>query len=169
MSRLMPPGLHAATRAAGSSAGLVLLALWLTLGLGTPPAWARGTDCAFRTGGTLVLAFGVLDPSAARQVQQRATASRGEDLDVGDCAPGALMRIRVEGGQHDAGGQLRMRHTLRPDAFLPYTVQVSPTAQRGPGNRVYLDLDLAGRLNPADVAQARGGSYSDTLRISVSP
>lgn len=155
MSRLMPPG-------------LALLALCLAFALGTP-AWARGSDCAFRTGGALVLAFGVLDPSAAGQARQRAAASRAEDFEVGDCAPGITMRIRVEGGQHDAGGQLRMRHTLRQDAFLTYTVQVTPTAQRGPGNQLYLDLDLAGRLDPADIAQARGGTYSDTLRISVNP
>jgi hypothetical protein len=133
------------------------------------PVWARGNDCVFRTGTALVLGFGVLDPSAARRVQQQATAARGEDLQAGDCAPGVQMRIQIEGGQHDAGGQLRMRHATRPDTFLRYTVQVTPVLQRGPGNQRYVGFELLGQLEAADIAVARGGTYQDTLRISVLP
>lgn len=142
------------------------LLLWSSL---HATAWARGNDCAFRTGSAIVLSFGVLDPSAARAVQQRATAARREDLEAGDCAPGVPMRIQVEGGLHDAGSQLRMRHSTRPDAFLRYAVQVDPAAQRGPGNQRYVALELAGRIEAADLANARGGTYQDTLRISVFP
>jgi len=146
-------------------AGVGLL-LWIGL---HAPAGARGNDCSFRTGSAIVLGFGVLDPSAARVVQQRATAARREDLEAGDCAPGVPMRIQIEGGLHDAGGQLRMRHSTRPDAFLRYAVQVDPATQRGPGNQRYLALELAGRIEAADIATARGGTYHDTLRISVFP
>lgn len=144
------------------------LSLLLWAGLGST-AWALGSDCAFRTGGGLVMGFGILDPSAAHGVQQRATAPRRDDLEAGDCAPGFRMRIQVEGGQHDFGGQLRMKHITRPDAFLRYSVQVEPSTQQGPGNRRYVGFDLLGRLEATDIATARGGVYRDTLRISVFP
>ncbi|MEY4713068.1 MAG: hypothetical protein RIS88_2518 [Pseudomonadota bacterium] len=148
---------------------LSCLGLLLWAGLGSA-AWALGSDCAFRTGGGLVLGFGILDPSAARGVQQQqAVAPRRDDLEAGDCAPGFRMRIQVEGGQHDLGGQLRMKHTTRPDAFLRYAVQVEPSTQQGPGKRRYVGFDLLGRLDAADIATARGGVYQDTLRVSVFP
>ena len=158
-------------RASSTPRGIHLLAgIGLLLGASlNSPAWGRGKDCAFRTGTSPILAFGVLDPSAARAVQQRATAVRNEDLEAGDCAPGAQMRIQVDGGLHDAGGRLRMRHAIRPDAFLPYAVQVDPVMRQGPGKQRYIGFALAGRLEAADIAAARGGTYHDTLRISVFP
>jgi hypothetical protein len=156
---------HAALRV---SMGLAGLALLLTLA-GARPVWARGGDCVFRSSGQLLLAFGSLDPGRASSLQQRATATRREDLEAGDCARGKAMRILVEGGQHDLGGRLRMKHALRNDAYLRYTVQAQPTVQAGPGNGRYLGFELIGRLDPADFANAPGGVYSDTLRLSVRP
>lgn len=144
------------------------LVLGTALGL-CAPAWARGGDCVFLSGNPLVLVFGVLDPSVMTRIQQRASATRAEDRQAGDCARGTQMQIQVEGGQHDAAGRLRMKHTARHDAYLPYAVQATPATQRGPGNRRYLAFDLVGRIEPADIATARGGTYSDTLRISVTP
>lgn len=142
------------------------LALWAATGT---PVWARGNDCSFRSSSTLLLDFGTLDPSAASRAQQRAAAARAEDLQAGDCAPGAQMRIQVEGGLHDAGGQLRMRHIARADTFLRYAVQVEPALQRGPGNQRFLTFELVGRLETTDVAAAPGGAYQDILRLTVTP
>ena len=146
-------------------AGLALLAA-LTL---NPPTWARGNNCVFRSPSQILLLFGPLDPSRGFSVQQRATAARIEDLDVGDCAPGQTMTLRVEGGQHDAAGQPRMQHALRPNTFLRYAVRIAPTAQRAPGNGRYISLQLTGSIEPADLADAPAGGYSDVLRLSVTP
>ncbi len=146
-------------------AGLVLLAALAVM----EPAWARGSDCVFRSAGRIVLAFGALDPSRGWAVQQSAGAARQEDLEAGDCAPGQTLRLRVEGGLHDDRRGLRMKHALRPDAYLRYAVRITPTSQRGPGNRNYLSFQLTGDIQPADLADAPGGLYSDELRLSVTP
>lgn len=146
-------------------AALALAAAFLTAG----GAWARGSDCVFRSAGQIVLAFGVLDPSRGWRVEQRATALSSEDLQVGDCAPGQTLRLRVEGGLHDAGGTMRMKHALLPGTYLRYTARVTPTVQRGPGNRSYIRFELTGDIQPADLADAPGGAYSDVLRLSVTP
>ncbi len=146
-------------------AGLALLAA-LTL---TPPTWARGNNCVFRSPSQILLLFGPLDPSRGFSVQQRATAARNEDLDVGDCAPGQTMTLRVEGGQHDAAGRQRMQHALHPNTYLRYAVRIAPTAQRAPGNGRYISFQLTGSIEPADLADAPAGVYSDVLRVSVTP
>jgi len=147
---------------------LASLALLATL-IATPPAWARGNNCVFRSSIQIQLGFGTLDPSRGFAVQQRATAARNEDLDVGDCAPGQRMTLRVEGGQHDAAGRLRMQHALRPNSYLPYAVSLTPTVQRAPGNGNYISLQLTGSIEPADLADAPAGLYSDVLLLSVTP
>lgn len=149
-------------------AALAALAAMATLA-GSGRAWAKGTDCAFRSAESPLLNFGVLNPSQGLPVLQRATAPRGEALEAGDCTRGAQMRIQVEGGLHEAGGRLRMKHVSRQDTYLRYTVQVLPAVQRGPGNGRYLSFELVGRIESADIAAAPGGSYSDLLRISVLP
>jgi len=146
-------------------ASLVLLAT-LTV---NPPAWARGSNCVFRSPSQVLLGFGILDPSRGFAVQQRATAARTEDLDVGDCAPGQTLTLRVEGGQHDAAGRLRMQHALRPNTYLRYAVRIAPSVQRAPGNGRYISLQLTGTVEPADLADAPAGLYSDVLRLSVTP
>ena len=146
-------------------AGLALLAA-LTI---TDPTWARGSNCVFRSPSQVLLTFGPLDPSRGFAIQQRATAARNEDLDVGDCAPGQTMTLRVEGGQHDATGRLRMQHALRPNTYLRYAVRIAPSVQRAPGNGSYISLQLTGTVEPADLADAPAGVYSDVLRLSVTP
>ena len=148
-----------------SLAGLALVAA-LTV---TPPTWARGTNCLFRSSSQILLTFGPLDPSRGFSVQQSATAARNEDLDVGDCAPSQTMTLRVEGGQHDAAGRQRMQHALRPNTFLRYAVRIAPTVQRAPGNGRYISFQLTGNIEPADLADAPAGVYSDVLRVSVTP
>ena len=147
---------------------LTSLALLATL-TATPPTWARGSNCVFRSPSQVLLGFGTLDPSRGFAVQQRATAARSEDLDVGDCAPGQTLTLRVEGGQHDAAGRLRMQHALRPNHYLPYAVRLTPTIQRAPGNGRYISFQLTGSIEPADLADAPAGLYSDVLRVSVTP
>ena len=147
---------------------LASLALLATL-IATPTAWARGNNCVFRSSIQIQLSFGTLDPSRGFAAQQRATAARTEDLDVGDCAPGQRMTLRVEGGQHDAAGRLRMQHALRPNSYLPYAVRLTPTVQRAPGNGRYISLQLTGTVEPADLADAPAGPYSDVLSLSVTP
>jgi hypothetical protein len=137
-------------------AGLALLAA-LTA---TPPTEARGNNCVFRSPSQLLISFGPLDPSRGFAVQQRATAVRNEDLDVGDCAPGLT---------HDAAGRQRMQHALRPNTYLRYAVRIAPTVQRAPGNGRYISLQLAASIEPADLADAPAGVYSDVLRLSVIP
>lgn len=157
--------------AAGDAGGMRVRACAVLL-LGAAivgPAWGRGGDCVFRTGTSLALGFGVIDPSIPQSIQQQASAPGVEDTQAGDCAPGRQMRIQVDGGQHDAGGQLRMKHNAGHEAYLRYAVQVTPTALRAPGNQRYIGMQLQGRLEPGDIATARGGTYSDTLRISVLP
>ena len=146
-------------------AGLALLAA-LTA---TPPTEARGNNCVFRSPSQLLISFGPLDPSRGFAVQQRAIPVRNEDLDVGDCAPGLTMTLRIEGGQHDAAGRQRMQHALRPNTYLRYAVRIAPTVQRAPGNGRYISLQLAASIEPADLADAPAGVYSDVLRLSVIP
>jgi hypothetical protein len=148
--------------------GLTSLALVAALSV-TSPAWARGNNCVFRSPSQILLLFGPLDPSRGFSVQQRATAARNEDLDVGDCAPGQTMTLRVEGGQHDAAGQPRMQHALRPNTYLRYAVRIALAVQRAPGNGRYISFQLTGSIEPADLADAPAGPYSDVLRVSVTP
>jgi hypothetical protein len=148
--------------------GLTSLALVAALSV-TPPTWARGANCVFRSPSQILLLFGPLDPSRGFSVQQRALAARHEDLDVGDCAPGQTMTLRIEGGQHDADGRPRMQHALRPSTYLRYAVRIAPTVQRAPGNGRYISFQLTGSIEPADLADAPAGPYSDVLRVSVTP
>lgn len=148
--------------------GLTSVALVAALTV-TPSTWARGANCVFRSPSQILLFFGPLDPSRGFSVRQDAAAALNEDLDVGDCAPGQTMTLRVEGGQHDAAGQPRMQHALRPNTYLRYAVRIAPTVQRAPGNGRYISFQLTGSIEPADLADAPAGPYSDMLRVSVTP
>ncbi len=143
---------------------------WLAVALASGADSARAGPCVFRTAGPLHLAFGLLDPSRGVIAQQRAAAPRSEDQAAGDCPPSNTLSVRVEGGQHDAAnGRLRMRHALRPDAYLRYVVDITPVRQRGPGTGSFLTFQLTGAVDAVDLANAPGGTYSDTLRLSVNP
>ena len=137
--------------------------------LSPPAAWAKGNECSFRSTGQLWLAFGTLDPSQAVRVQSAATAIRSMDLEAGDCARGQRMRVTAVRGLHNLGQQLRMQNGSGGNAYLRYTVQITPDTTRGPGNGTYTPFSLQGIIEPADLAAAPAGTYRDALQISVTP
>jgi spore coat protein U-like protein len=120
-------------------------------------------NCRFNTA-TSTLAFGNIDPSSA--VNATATVTIGYRCTGG--GPTAFWSITSDDGLHETGVNApRMRHTVNPAEFLPYTLNV-PAAGSAPRN-VNQTFTLNGTITPSQFAAARAGGYSDTVVLSITP
>jgi spore coat protein U-like protein len=115
-------------------------------------------NCSFSTAAS-TLSFGDLNPAAPNDVTATATIDftcRGKDKDV-------AYIIKSNDGLYGS----RLRHTTL-DAYLPYTLSLSPTSGTTKKNTT-LTLTITGDILGTDFINAFGGSYSDTVVLTVEP
>jgi spore coat protein U-like protein len=124
-------------------------------------------SCAFKAGGTAALNFGTLDPSNNTDV----TATAQRFLRCTGSAANVLLTLSHDSGQYEtAAGANRMRHATDLTEFLPYTTNLPSGVyfQFVPTN-VDLVMNVNGTVRAGDYRNARAGTYSDTISITVTP
>lgn len=77
--------------------------------------------------------------------------------------------ISDDDGLYETGpDQNRMRHTITPTEYLPYSLTLSPTSGTIPKNDDQT-LTITGTVRGADYQDALAGNYSDTVTLTISP
>lgn len=121
-------------------------------------------QCKFTNGGPTVLSFGTIDPSSpATQTAVATTTFRC----TGSSAT-ATYSISSDDGLYETGANApRMRHSVDLTRFLPYTIDL-PQSGSAPKN-VVQTLTVTGTVLPGDFQNALGGSYFDTVTLTIVP
>jgi spore coat protein U-like protein len=124
----------------------------------TAPAYGNGSNCLFRTSGTVGLSF-TLNPSVGGTVNSTAS------VEIGDCNGSQTMVVTVDQG-------LRGNRTMERVSGTE-TIQYSIGAvtiqggAAGPGNNVYKIANFTGTVLPAAYLNAVAGTYSDRLVVTL--
>lgn len=157
------PYFHSILRAAAVAA----------LTVGAASALAGGGTCLFRATGTISLAFGALDPSAAGNVVASASVATVGADEVGDCNPtNQNMSLAIGNGQNYSGGSRRLASGTN---YIPYSVSLTGWAGTGPytrarpGNNAWVTLVMTATILGTDYQDAPGGFYSDSVVLTLSP
>ena len=123
------------------------------------------SNCIITSGTTLTLPFGEIDPASATD----ATASVTATLRCNGSADPATFALTVGDGSHATGpAARRMRHGLLTTEFLPYSLSASPAFATIAKGATQL-ITISGTITPAQFQNARVGTYSDTVRITLTP
>jgi spore coat protein U-like protein len=118
--------------------------------------------CKFTTTGTAV-AF-TLDPSATGPATGVVTTPPQFW-----CTKGMTFNVTDNNGTNFSGGNRRMKHATLAE-YIPYSFAYSPTTGTGTGkNGVAQTIAITSAVALADFQDATGGSYSDTVIITVAP
>lgn len=126
------------------------------------PAQAAGSNCSFRADGTMLLAFGTVDPSSAGPIVRSVTP--GAVAEIGDCK-NFTMRVTADMGLYSSGGIRRMRNAAGT-SFIPYALAL-PADQPMPGNGTYVPVGITGTITAPDYENARAGDHNDTVIVTV--
>lgn len=125
---------------------------------------SRG-NCTFCSK-TATLDFGSLDPgspidkSASTTIIYRCQAQGNSPI---------TFAITDDDGLYEAGPDApRMRHTTQPTEYLPYSLVLSPTSGTVPKTKEF-PLTVTGTVRGVDYQDARIGSYSDRVVVSIEP
>jgi spore coat protein U-like protein len=120
--------------------------------------------CKFRTV-PLPLAFGPIDPGGSGDV----TATTSIVIRCQGSLAIATFSITDDDGLHETGlDQNRMQHTVDPAAYLPYTLDVSPSS--GPvAKNVDLTVTITGTVAETGYRDAPVGDYADTVVLTLLP
>ena len=122
------------------------------------------SNCKFRAGSGTSLDFGNIDPSGSTN----ATASVTLVVRCAGSANTATFSVTANDRLHSlAAGQRRMRHTVNTTEFLAYSLN-TPVSATTPKN-VDTNVVVTGTITPAQYANALGGSFADTLVLTLSP
>jgi spore coat protein U-like protein len=124
--------------------------------------------CTFSTAARTI-DFGSLDPSAAAAQNNIATNGAISYKCTTGVTPATLS---VGNGSNYASGTRRMVNGADNTAFMPYTLSVTnPVTTTGQGfsNGKERTITITGSLTAAAYEDARFGSYSDTVVITVAP
>src|SRR5687767_13754949 len=125
----------------------------------TAPAYGNGSNCLFRTSGTVALSFGPLNPSIGNVVT--ATAA----VEIGDCNGAQTMVVTVDQG-------LRGNHTMQrltgteTSQYSVGAVNIQGGAA-GPGNNAYKIANFTGTVQPNAYLNAVAGTYTDRLVVTL--
>jgi spore coat protein U-like protein len=122
-------------------------------------------NCTFRSK-TAALDFGSLDPanpidkSVNTTIIYRCQAQGNRPI---------TFAITDDHGLYETGPNApRMRHTTQPTEYLPYSLNLNPTSGTVP-KVVDFPLTVTGTVRGVDYQDARIGSYSDTVVITIEP
>jgi spore coat protein U-like protein len=118
------------------------------------------SNCRFtvKTGNTIP--FGSVDPFSTATI----TITRTWELQCNGSANTASYVVKVG----DGSGTRNMQHSTVPTALLPYGISASPSSGTVPKGAT-VSFTITGTLSSADYANARMGSYSDTVPVTLSP
>jgi spore coat protein U-like protein len=123
------------------------------------------SSCRITGATTLNLAFGNINPGSPAD----ATASASTTIRCDGSAKLATFSFTADGGQNASGpGSRRMKHLLDATQFLPYSIEITPSAATIPRSTEQL-ITINGTITPAQFRNAVMGDYSDTVAITVSP
>jgi spore coat protein U-like protein len=110
------------------------------------------------------LNFGTIDPTSAANAIATANVTF-ICLGFG----GTTYLLWAGDGNHPAGAGLRrMRHATVTTEYLPYSLSISPAFGNLPGITGQT-VTVTGTVAPADFRNARAGSFSDTVVITLDP
>jgi spore coat protein U-like protein len=130
-------------------------------------AWANGGSCLFQAKG-LTLSFGALDPSSGVNATAGMSPSTANANKAGDCQPtNNTMTLSADNGLNFSGSR-RLKNAASAD-FIRYSLTGVPVTLARPGNSTYTTFAISGTILATDYQDARAGSYSDTVIITVSP
>lgn len=130
-------------------------------------AWANGGNCLFQAKG-LTLSFGALNPSSGANVTVAMSPSTANANKAGDCQPtNNTMTLSADNGLNFSGSR-RLKNDASAD-FIRYSLTGVPVTLPRPGNGTYTSFAISGTILATDYQDARVGSYSDTVIITVSP
>jgi len=156
---------------------IITLSIFMLAGIGyaadsntvsvTAVVISRG-NCTFRPprNATATLDFGNLDP--ANPIDKNATATlilrcqaQGNDL--------ITYYISDDAGLYETGPNApRMKHTTQATEYLPYSFIVDPRSETV--NKTYeRTLTITGTVRGVNYQDARLGSYTDTVVVSIVP
>jgi len=117
-----------------------------------------------------VLNFGAIDPSGGSNVTATTTFAM-------KCTKGTISTAASDDGGMNFSGTKRMKHSVTPSAFLPYSVVYSGavgfTGQGFGVAALAQTITVNGTVTPAQFQNAlmtvAGQFYSDTVTITVNP
>ena len=125
---------------------------------------SRG-NCTFRSR-TAALDFGSLDPaspidkSVSTTIIYRCQAQGNRPI---------TFAMTDDDGLYETGPNApRMRHTTQPTEYMPYSITLNPTSGTVPKTQEF-PLTVTGTVRGLDYQDARTGSYSDTVVVSIDP
>lgn len=154
-------------RTTAAAAGLMASAAALAAGSHTLQVAATVVSkntCRFTNAGPSVLNFGAIDPSSSSPVM----VSVGPTFRCQGSDPIATYVVESDDGLNESGaGQPRMLHTTLAGNYLPYALNL-PQSGSVPRNTIQI-LTVTGTVVPAGFADARVGSYSDTVVLTIQP
>jgi hypothetical protein len=153
---------------------ILILSIFVTAGLGyaadsnvvsvTATVISKG-NCTFRSK-TAALDFGSLDPASPTDksvnttIIYRCQAQGNRPI---------TFVITDDSGLYEIGPNApRMRHTTQPTEYLPYSLTLTPTSGTVP-KVVDFPLTVTGTVRGVDYQDARIGSYSDRVVVSIEP
>lgn len=126
-----------------------------------------GTDafavCSFNVAASS-LAFGALDPALGTNV----TVNTVIQYRCVGGPPPRPFTVTDDDGLYETGPNLnRMRHTVTPTEFIPYTFSYVPAAGASPNG--WWPLTMTGTVQGVNYQNAAEGSYSDSVTLTILP
>lgn len=122
------------------------------------------SSCRIDGPSNLTLGFGNIDPASATN----ATATVNTTIRCTGSDNLATYSFAAGDGQNLQAGNRRMRHGAVATEFLPYSLSISPASATIPKGATQL-ITITGTITPAQFQNVRGGFYSDTVAITLTP
>lgn len=119
--------------------------------------------CQFGDAGPTSLPFGSIDPSSP----SNATATANIGFRCTGSSATSVYLVTANDGLHAAGGTRQMRHATDTSEFLKYSLDL-PQSGSVPRNTNQI-LVVTGTVLAGDFRNARAGSYSDTVVLTIAP
>lgn len=116
--------------------------------------------CSFNTS-SATMDFGSLNPLTG------SNSSANASLQF-KCTLGTLYSITDDKGLHETGTTFRMQHASDNTQLIPYTFTYTNSGV-GLGNLFPITLNITGGVLATDYQNAKEGSYSDTVTLTVTP
>jgi spore coat protein U-like protein len=136
-----------------------ILAAITLLGLAAP-AYGIGSNCGFGT--SQPMAFGSFDPSLAANQLKTAT------IQFGDCQGGSVAPFSATVDSINSPGAPKMYlNGVGPDFIIYSLGGVTFDSTAPPGNGQYRTASFSGTVLAIDYVNARAGTYTDTIRVTV--
>jgi spore coat protein U-like protein len=122
-------------------------------------------NCKFTSNGALAINIPLIDPSGSAT----ASGSVATSFKCGGASSSVSYSVTASDGSHSTGpGLRRLRHLTTTTEFLDYTLAITPSSGLAAKNAV-VDVQVTASIAAAAYQNARAGSYSDTVVLTVAP